>query len=710
MPKSISDTELLAAISAAEENALGNKSSAIASDREEAINRYLGKPYDDEQPGRSSVVSRDVSDVVLGVAANVLKPFVGGDEIIQFTPRSQEDEEQAQQETDYINYVCLERNNGFLVLSSAVHDALLLRNGYVKAQWFSQEDIVTETYQGLSEEELALLMQDEDVKVTQQTPIMGGEFPMYDVKVKRVKPVEYVKLFPLPPDELLVSDRVRSASLQDVDFIQHRPHLTISQVREMGYNIPDDIPDDEDGPTTEEFARNRFGNASDEFDDETDDPSRRIVMFKETLIRIDRDGDGVAELRRVCQIGKTILADDEADMVDIACFIGIVMPHQHLGQSVYDLVADIARIKTALTRAYLDNKYLANNARMLVDTSRVNIDDVLVSRPGGIIRVNGDPSTAVLPVATQDTGTTALQGLEYMDSVRENRTGYTRQSQGLNTDALVTNTVGGMEMQLSQSQLRLEMIARTIAETGMRDLFRIVHALTLKHSTRTEKVKLRNKWVEVNPREWVARHDLSISVGLGASSQQLKVQNLLLIAQQQDRAGMLGLVGPQEVYNVCKQLSIAVGFKNEEQFFKQPQVDPQTGQAMMPPPKPDPAVQVAQIKAQTDMQKAQMDAQSRQNELNMQAQVKQQELQGELANQASNDQRQAALDERKAAFDAQQAERDHQYKLVELQKEYEFKYWEAQQKIEQQREAAHLSAQATVQASKNKPNGKSGNV
>ncbi|HJY05280.1 MAG TPA: hypothetical protein VJ323_03135, partial [Bryobacteraceae bacterium] len=126
MPKAVSDTELLAAISAAEQTALGTVDGNIASDRADAIKRYLGDPYGDEQPGRSSVVSRDVSDVVEGVLANVLKPFVGGDEVVQFNPHGPEDVEQAQQETDYINYIALDRNNGFLCLTAAIKDALLL--------------------------------------------------------------------------------------------------------------------------------------------------------------------------------------------------------------------------------------------------------------------------------------------------------------------------------------------------------------------------------------------------------------------------------------------------------------------------------------------------------------------------------------------------------------------------------------------------------
>ena len=241
----LSDEELLAAIDAAEAVAIGATQGDIATDRADAIDRYLGRAYGDEQAGRSSVVSRDVADVVEGVLANVLKPFVSGDQLVQFDPLSQEDEEQAKQETDYVNYVVLERNNGFLVLVSACKDALLLRNGYVKANWKKRSDVIIETYTGQSDEELALLLQDKDVEVMAQReypdPMAMGamdqtgmpvETLLHDVRVRRARPTEYVEVVPVPPDEVLVSDRATGPSLQDVDFVQHRVQMSLSDVRQ----------------------------------------------------------------------------------------------------------------------------------------------------------------------------------------------------------------------------------------------------------------------------------------------------------------------------------------------------------------------------------------------------------------------------------------------------------------------------------------------
>ncbi len=724
--RALTDDELLSAVDAAEQEALGPTQSDITSDRADAVDRYLGKPYGDEQKGRSQVVSRDVSDTVEGVTANVVKPFISGDRIVQFDARGPEDEEQAEQETNYANFIALERNNGFIWLTAGVKDALLLRNGYLRCGWKKREDVMIETYEQLSDDEMAIIGQDMDVEIVQHSeypgplmlPDMAGQAPgtapqapglavpqappspmLHDVKVRRKKPTEYVEIKPLPPDYILVSERHDEPSLQEADFVQYRPMVTISYLREQGYDIEDDITDDDNSDGIEQAARQRFGTTGSPDEDATSDPARRLVRFKESYIRIDRDGDGIAELRRVCQVGKVLLADEETEIIPFACFTGVLMPHQHLGASIYDQIVDLARLKTALLRSFMDNKYLSNNGRTAANVNTVNIDDLLVSRPGGVVRVDGDPNAAIVPIITPDTGASALQGLEYLDTIRENRTGYTRQTQGLSSDALSTETLGGQMLQLTQSQLRLEMIARTIAETGLRDTFAIVHALTLKHSTRPEKIRLQNKWVTVNPREWVRRADLSIAVGLGSGTAEQRFAKLMALAPLQQQAGAMGLAGPMEFFNLGEEIWKEAGYKNPERFIHGPAIDPQTGQPQMPPPPPSPqekveqlrqqgAQQALQAQMQFDGQAKQMDHGLEQQKIQMEAAAKQQEQQNALQIQAQND-----------ARDDMRAEREHARSLQEMELEYKFKYDEMAMKFQfetQQKELDRQSQERTA--------------
>lgn len=718
----LTNEQILSAIEAAEQAAFGPQSTE-ASDRADALDRYMGRPYGDEKPGRSAFISRDVADVVEGVSANVLKPFVGGDRVVVFNPRGPEDEEQSEQETDYINFVTMERNNGFVNLTSAVKDALLLRNGYIKCGWMKRSDITIETYTGQSEEELTLLLEDGDVEVVSQeeypdpshsgVQLLGPDgMPqeaqpaptLFDVKVRRKQPTEFVEHMPAPPNEILVTQRSSEPSLQNADFVQHRPRKTISEVREMGYDIPDDIEDSEDGAESlEDYAR-----AIDSAEmgvDPTGLAARRIVVFKETWMRIDKDGDGIAELRRICSVGKTLLADEEADLIPIASFTPILVPHRHLGVSVYDTVKDIAEGKTAMFRSFLDNRYLQNNAEKVINIDAVeNIDDFLQSRPGGLKRVRGDPAGAVMPLVVPDNGAGALQALEYLDAIRENRTGYTRAAQGMKSGSLATGTLGELNDQLSQSGIRLEMIARTIAETGLRDLFRLTHALTLKHSTRAEKVRLRNTWHQVNPREWVRRTDMSISVGLGSTTGPQQLQNLQMIGQAQQMALPMGIVTPENIYNTLEKMAVAAGFKNPEAFFTKPKMTPKMGpdgqpvmgadgkpqmESAPPPPQKDPMVQAEEIKAQTAMQLEPMKLQAQQ-------QIEHQKTQNNI---------------QQAQFEAQQSAQLETYKI---EKQAELERFKAElnanlekYKIDEQIKAeilkAEIAAESQRQVAANRP-------
>jgi hypothetical protein len=724
----LTDEQILAAIDAAEMAAFGPKSSEIAADRADALDRYLGKPYGDEQAGRSQVVSRDISDVVEGVTANVLKPFVGGDRVVMFNPRGPEDEKGAEQETDYINFVVMERNNGFVILNCGIKDALLLRNGYLKCGWTKRDDITIEDYKGLSEEELTLLSQDGEVEIVGHSeypdPMGQGaammqpmlqpqnqvEMPapatLHDVKVHRKQPTEYVEIMPAPPGEILVSQRSTEPSVQNADFVQHRTHKTLSELRELGYDVPDELTDDEDASESiEDFARAIFTSNSDQWTDPTQNQARRLVLFKETWVRLDVNGDGIAELRRICQVGKTLLANEETDLIPIACFTPVLMPHRHLGVSVYDLIKDIAQIKTAMLRSHLDNRYLQNNAEKVVNVDAIeNMDDFLVSRAGGIKRVKGSPGDAVMPLVVPDTGAGALQTMEYLDSIRENRTGYTKAAEGMKSGSLATETLGELQMQQSQSGIRLEMIARTIAETGLRDLFRIVHALTLKHSSRAEKLRLRNDWVVVNPREWVRRTDLSISVGLGSTTGPQQMQNLMLIGQAQTQAMPLGIVTPENVYNTLSKLATAAGFKNPEEFFSKPPMKPKVGQdgkpvigkdgqpemESAPPPQPkDPLVQAEEVKAQTAMQLEPM-------KLDAQMKIEQVKTQNNVQQAHFEATTQAQL----AQF---KIEKEAELQQFKVEKEAELEKY----KIDRQIEADIIKARMMAEVAANRPdNGK----
>lgn len=683
----LTPSEIVAAVEAEEALCTDGRTGELQAERTDAMDRYRGVPLGNEVEGRSQVVDKSILDTIEWIMPSLIRVFLGGDAIGEFQARGPEDEEAAKAETEVCDWYITEKNDIFSQINATLRDALLLKNGYCVGYWRKNYDQMTETYQGLSDEEASMLMSDHEIEILEHTQYpdptgampqgVGGPSPvnihaggmpaLHDIKVERKTCDEYVAIESIPPDEMLVSRRHRWTSLIDADFVQWRRRVTIGQLRAEGFKVPDDEPQDQDW-AQERVARERFGQGMRD-EDETVDPARRVVTFKDTYMRIDLRGKGTTQLWRICIISgnqEPILLE-EADVVPFSAFSPIVYPHSHIGSSIYDLINDLGLIKTTLLRQYLDSVYLANSGRVAVDQDRTNIDDLLVSRPGGVVRVSGDPGTAIVPLQSTDVTQSVLGGLEYVDSIKEQRTGVSRNTAGLDPNTL-NRTATGVQMVQSAANQRIELIARTLA-SGFRDLYVIVHALALKHSTKPLQIKLKGVWTVVNPREWTRRTDFSISVGLGVGAPDAQLAKLMGLTPMMGQAQAMGLAGVQEAYNFGSEIWKAAGYKNPQKFLKPPQMGPD-GKPVEPPPPPNPLVQAEQIKQQGAQQAKQMDAQmygqklqaeqaAKSQQLQMEAQAKQQADAAALELQRSNDQRQSQLDQQKfqmdmAKFDKQQ--------------------------------------------------------
>ncbi len=672
------DAEILAAIETEEALALDSQSGELQRQRTDALARYRGEPLGDEQPGRSSVVDKSVLDTIEWIMPSLHRIYdfesIGLGQFESFGP---EDDEAAKAETEACNWYLTAKNDTFSHVGSTIRDALLLKNGYIVGMWKTDETRITETYKGLADEEIALLMDDKQIKVVEHSeypdpfapapmmapmgqqspqppPIPGGPSspagppmagappgpppppPMlHDVKIERVRPDEYVAIESIPPEEIIVARRHRWTSLMDADFVQWRRRVSVGQLRAEGFDIPDDVPDFNDF-TQETTQRARF-QENERFNDQTSDPSRKIVQFKDTYMQLDMRGKGSPQLWRICHIAgdDKIILKEEADLIPFAAFSPIIYPHSHIGSSVYDLIQDLSLIKTALQRGFLDNLYVSlNNEKVVnIDAAGEGLDDWLVSRPGGIKRCHGDPNAAFAQIQPPNIGDQALAGLQYIDELNDQRTGISRATIELDPNAINKTATAAMLQQSAASQ-RIELIARTLAG-GFKDLFLIIHALACKHSTKPLQMKLHGKWTKVNPREWTTRTDFSISVGMGTGNPEVQLQKLQLMAPLQQQLMQLGLAGPMEAYNLACEFYKVAGYRNHEKFIHPPEMDPQTGQPKPPPQPPDPAVQVAQIKAQADQQTAQMDMQMKtqfeQARAQAQAQIEAAQAQADVA-------------------------------------------------------------------------------
>lgn len=627
----------------------------LANDREKALDYYLGKPLGNEIEGRSSVVSRDVFDTVEWIKPQIAEIFCSGDEVVKFIPRGPEDMQGAEQETEYVNHIITDKNEWFTIFYAWMHDALLQKTGYVKAYWHEAEDLEKERYVGISEEEVQILLQDQEVQLT-GTSEENGEITY---EFTRTRKYGCVKIRNLPPENCFVDQAARSTNLMDesCNFTEAREQKTLSQLRTEGFDVDDDLSDAGSGMASYEASDRDETNPWRETD-EAEDPAMRKVWVRECWIRHDHDGDGKAEMRHVIIVGTTILLNEDADRTLMVALPCTPMPHQHNGLSMADAVSDLQLIKTALLRGALDNIYLANNGRHGVNADKVNLDDMLVSRPGGIVRVTGNPAESIFPLTHPTNGQVAIPMLEFVDRIKTQRTGVNEQSQGLDSNTINKNTPYATTAALmSAAQMRIKFIARTIAETGVKQLFELVHALSLKHARKQEIVRLRNQWVPVDPRQWRRRTDMEVAVGLGGGDKPQQIAALDGVLMKQTQGLAVGLTDPAKIYNTLKRQTQLMGYKNPEEFW----TDPSTREPMPPPP--NPKVEEIQAKAQADAQLAQaqgqIDAQLKQAEAQVemakareQSMLELRKMEGTLQLQAQNDLRDHEREMQKASMDA----------------------------------------------------------
>lgn len=678
---------LLAAIE--EQESLAQGGGRLSEERRAALDHYLGRPYGDEEEGRSQVVMRDVADTIEWIKPSLLKIFCSGDEVAKFEAVGPEDEKQAEQETDYINYILQQKNNGFLLFHDWFHDALLQKTGYVWAQAVEEERQDRQNYQGLLDDEFALILQNQELEVLEHEArqVMGpGGMPLtvHDAVVVERTKYACIKTKNVPPERVAVASDWADVNFVGCPFIRIVEYPTISELRQAGYDVDDDISDNggEESDKWDQARRNLDESDMDEEDVGADAATRR-VRTRYVWMQYDWDKDGIAELRHLVIVGNTVLLNEESDLIPVAAITPSRLPHEHYGLSIDDVVNDLQRIRTVLIRGFLDNMYLANNGRNVVDATTINLDDLLTVRPGGVVRNNGPVGAAIAPLIHPQIGSDIMSAVEYVDTVRENRTGVTKYNQGLDANTL-NKTKGGIDSIMNASQQRIELIARVFAETGVKQLMLIVHALSLKHTRKAELIKLRNDWVQVDPSSWKTRCDITVTVGIGTGNKDQQAGHLLNMWQMQLAGMQFGIATPQNLYATAVKTSQNAGFRQPELFWSDP--------AKMPPQPPQPSPE--EIKAQAEAQKVQFQAQH-------ESQMKDKEIQADAWRFQAEQQTQMAVDANRQEWEARQKqlELEQQAQLEALriqgQKEIEamrlsFERWKVEYQEQQKAEIARM--------------------
>jgi len=607
---------------------------AIKEQREESMRYYYGMPFGNEVEGRSSIVLHEVQDVVEWIMPQLMRIFTSGDQFGKFEPESEEDIKEAEQATDYCNYIYMRRNKGFENTYDSCKDGLIAKTGVQKIWWDESEKKRTDTYTGLNDISFRKLLMDPEVEVLEHEERQismqmleseedfgqgsepgemvemsdDGSLLVHDLKIETRTSKGRVRIEVVPPEEFYVTNRAKSLDPDDAPFIAHRTEMTVQEMIEMNWNgitrdrllqISGDDDQEYDIELIARFSKDETYTSVDIQD--SAEPLMRRVWVTEAYLFADWDGDGVAEYRKVTKAGDVILDNVEVDEHPFVSICPIRIPHKYYGLSLADVVMDLQLIKSTIFRNILDNAYLQNNQRSAVDAGKVNLDDLLTSRPHGIVRVQGDPRTRMMPIITPPLPESTFIVLDAIDKIRDQRTGVNQFMQGIDPEVLQKTTLGAFEKASSMAQSRIELIARIYAETGFKDCYLKIYSLIIKHQDRMETFKLRGKWQTVDPTRWHERSDFTIQVGLGHGTRE---QNLAMLEKLGTGLSNLRgdpelkvMVTPKNVYNYFVKLMDNMGFKNVDELM----TDPDT----VKPTKPQQGDPAAMQKAQADLMKAQ---------------------------------------------------------------------------------------------------------
>jgi hypothetical protein len=623
------DAELQAIITQDLTDAVSYVDSDLSPTRARGTEYYRGDPFGNEVDGNSKVVAMEVRDTVSAMLPSLMRVFFNSENVVEFAPRGPEDVQMAQQATDYANYVFQNDNNGFLTTYAIFKDALVRKCGIAKFFWEDEEKVRIEEYSGLDDQTLEMLMQEpgaevkivvsypdpaiDEMQMTTIDPMTGQPVTMpapmiHDVQIKRITKDGRIRIMAVPPEELLLDRRARS--FDDSSLIAHRQMATVADLIAMGYDedeIEENLSTTDLDSNDEYLARQPLSTTFGTND--AANPMMRRALYIEAYSRVDFDGDGIAELRKVCCMGGgyKVVRNLPASYIPFADFPCDPEPHTSPleAMSIFDITRDLQEIKSEILRNTLDSLAQSIHPRTAVVEGQVNIDDVLNNETGAIIRMRAPGM--VQPLTTPFVGQAAFPMLEYMDQIKEDRTGMSKAAMGLNADALQSSTKAAVNATISASQGRIELTARILAE-GMKKLFKGILFLATTHQDKARMVRMRNEWVQIDPRYWDASMDANINIGLGNGDTNERMQALMtILAKQEQIFQQLGpqnpLVTPQQFSNTLRKIVELSGFKDASSYF---QNIPADYVAPVQQPKATPEELLAQVQAESikaDIQK-----------------------------------------------------------------------------------------------------------
>lgn len=616
-PEPMSDVDLCGVIDNAEERSYGSGISSmtaeLAAQRALIISLFLGENISPVDEG-SNAIDRTVFEVVMDILPSLCRIFANGEDVVNLPPVGPGDIQGSKQETAYLNWLVCTTMPWFEIFLEYAVDALLAPNSYLLAYRDRKRTVEIEKYEGQTKQGVSYLLQDPNVQLIGSESYQATDLPpepvidpqtgqpamqmaidpmtgqqimqpimapamLYNVVIRRASDAKKLCGRVLPPERVKIDQNTNSWRINEsTNYFEYWEKTTLSDLRSQGFDVPDDLADASETITTEDNARDQYGEIRLERHSSID-PSMREVVARMIWIRVDADRDGIAELLSVLRVGEKILYREEVSRIPVASGSSCPLPHRHPGMPVGQQVADIQIIKTDVLREGLNNLYLSNNPQKVLNPSMVNVDDALVSRPGGVIRA--DDVTQIRHETPPFVFPQAVQGLEYLSQIAQGRAGVNAGMASIDSSSL-TNVQPGVVNQLSSiAAEKTVQIARVLA-FGIEDFFSIVHEQVLKMGHKKQAIKISGEWVEVDPGAWKRRDNFKICVAFGSGNRDAQIGRLAMVAQKQEQALLAGVpvCTPENYYATLTELTKAIDITAVDRFWTDP--------AKMPPKPPPP--------------------------------------------------------------------------------------------------------------------------
>jgi len=584
MPKML-NSQLLALVNEAERNAV-RYSAEFMGENEDLLKRYNGEPYGDEMEGQSQVVTSDVQDTVESDMTGLVRIFLGSKRVMTFEPDNNSDEAklEADQKTRYINWLVRNQETSFKTIHDWIKDALIQKLGVVKFGYEEVEGTEIDEWDGISEEELELIRiqlsveKEKGVKIEFVEQADNDDGTMY-IKVRKTFVDKRFFVRGVPTEDFIISRN--AADEDDAEIIGDTALVSRGELVAAGYDesIVRSLPsvNDQDEVSTMKAIRFRDQGGDKDSEDISHWASQLVQIFY-LYVKVDYDGDGIAERRYIVKAGNVILENEQHNMVPYAINSAILMPHSAIGRGRGELVTTHQRVSTVLTRNILNNIYNVGNGRVVVNEEQTNVDDLLTVRPNGIVRTEGDVTQAVFQLQTPYIGQEALQVIQYWDSLKSQSTGNQLANQGLDADRFAEESVARFEGMNKSGAAKTELVARVMSETGFKKLFNGMAWYVSRYQVEKLELMILGEPLTVDPIKWVSKNSVTSDVGLAAGDDEQMLQNMgqLFQLNQQLKATGSRVTDDKIMFNVVSKIIGSMGINRISDFANDPEIPEQT--------------------------------------------------------------------------------------------------------------------------------------